>query len=83
MASLENAMRRNPGMRLLFASGIFDLVCMPAQVRHLVDSSKLDPARTRVAEYEGGHMPYLGEQGATALERDLRALVGGTGAWEA
>ena len=77
LASLENALRRNRETRLLFASGIYDLVCVPGQVRYLVQNSTLPPERVRVAEYESGHMPYLGETGATALERDLRWLLGG------
>lgn len=77
LASLQNTMRRNPSMRLLFASGIFDLVCHPAGVRHMVANSTLDPARTQVVEYESGHMPYLGETSATELEHDLRAFFQG------
>lgn len=75
LASLENALRRNAGTRLLFASGIFDLVCVPGTVRHLVQNSTLPRERVRIAEYESGHMPYLGESSASELEHDLRELI--------
>lgn len=73
--ALENAMRRNPSMRVLFASGMFDLVCVPGAVRYLVQQSTLPAERTRVVEYESGHMPYLGEASARQVAADIRDLV--------
>lgn len=75
LASLENACRRNRHMRVLFASGLYDLVCPPGAVRYLVQGSSLPEDQVVVREYEAGHMPYLGEASARELERDLRELV--------
>lgn len=77
LASLENSCRRNPSMRILFSSGLYDLVCPPGAIRYLVQNSSLPDSQVTVREYESGHMPYLGKDSMRELEIDLRALIGG------
>lgn len=75
VGSLENAMRRNPAMRLFFGTGIYDLVTVPGNVRYTLQQSNLPMDRVTSIEYESGHMPYLGEDSAEKLENDLRAFI--------
>ena len=75
---LELAMRRNEGMKLLFGSGIYDLATDFGQARYLARHLDADDQRITVREYESGHMPYLGEESADALARDLREMIAGT-----
>lgn len=75
VASLENAMRRNPSMRLFFGSGLYDLVTVAGNVRYTLNQSRLPLDRVTVKEYRSGHMPYLGEETASQLEADIRAFI--------
>jgi carboxypeptidase C (cathepsin A) len=76
--ALTAAMRRNEKLRVFFGSGIYDLVTYPGMVRYLVNHLDLPKDRVTVREYESGHMPYLGEESAVALEADLREFIGGS-----
>ncbi len=77
LASLENAMRRNQAMELFFGVGLYDLVCLPGNVRYIMYNSNLPLDRVTAVQYTSGHMPYLGEETAEALERDIRAFLQG------
>lgn len=77
MQCLSMAMRRNESMRILFASGLYDLVTTAGEVRYLVNHMNLDRNRVIIGEYESGHMPYLGEESACRLEEDLRGFICG------
>lgn len=72
---LAAAMRRNEGMRVFFGSGLFDLVTPPGLVRFLAGHCGLPQERVAIREYASGHMPYLGEESATGLERDMREFI--------
>lgn len=73
--SLENAMRRNRSMRLFFGTGLYDLVTVPGNVRYTLQNSDLPLDRVTMLEYASGHMPYLGENSAEKLEKDIRAFI--------
>lgn len=73
--SLENAMRRNPSMRLFFGTGLYDLTTVPGNVRYTLQNSSLPLNRVTMLEYRSGHMPYLGEESAEKLEKDIRAFI--------
>lgn len=75
VGSLENAMRRNPSMRLFFGTGLYDLVTVAGSVRYTLANSGLPLDRVMAVEYESGHMPYLGEASARKLEEDLRRFL--------
>ena len=71
---LVTGMRRTPGMKVLVASGYYDLVTTPAAARYQLE--KADPPKDRVQfkAYESGHMLYLGET-AEAFANDVRGLI--------
>ena len=72
---LSASMRRNPELRVMFASGLYDL-CTPAgYARYVIAHDGLPLDRIVRREYEGGHMIYTNESAAAALERDIRAFI--------
>lgn len=70
--ALAGAMRRNPKLRVFFASGLYDLCTTAGNARYLATHSHLDPSRVLVGEYPSGHMAYLGEESAKLLAADMR-----------
>lgn len=71
---LALAMDRNPDMRVMLASGMYDLV-IPAGMAHLACARTLPQDRTVIREYAGGHNPYLDEETTVALSNDVRAFI--------
>lgn len=72
--ALAGAMRRNPKLRVFFASGLYDLCTTAGNARYLATHSHLDPSRVMIGEYPSGHMAYLGEESAKLLGADMRAF---------
>ncbi len=70
--SLAGAMRRNPRLRVFFASGLYDLCTTAGNARYLASHSNLDMSRVTRGEYPSGHMAYLGEESARLLGADMR-----------
>ena len=70
--SLAAAMRRNPSLKVFFASGLYDLCTTAGHSRYLATHSNLDLTRVKIGEYPSGHMAYLGEESATLLGKDMR-----------
>lgn len=68
------AMRRNPDLRILVASGYYDLVTTPADARASLSAANLPGERVTFADYESGHMLYLGGT-SEAFSRDLRDFL--------
>jgi len=75
LQSLMAAMRRNPDLRVLFATGCFDLATDLGGVRYTVSHMGMPAERVIVREYPSGHMPYLGEESVTRLAADIRAFI--------
>ncbi|MEE1199179.1 MAG: hypothetical protein U0L09_00850 [Christensenellales bacterium] len=73
--ALAACMRRNPGLRVFFATGLYDLCTTAGNARFLARHNQLDPDRVMIGEYPSGHMAYLGEESARLLAEDLRRLV--------
>lgn len=73
--ALQEAMRRNEKMRILFCSGLMDLVTPPGSVRFLSQHLGIGRERMRVKEYASGHMPYLGERSAAQLAEDIGSFI--------
>ena len=71
---LAIAMRRNPDLRVLVASGHYDLVTTPAAARRQIEEAGLPADRVTFKDYESGHMLYLGDT-AAAFSDDVRALI--------
>lgn len=74
---LAVAMRRNPALRVFVAAGYFDLVTTLGAAEYALAHSAVDRTRLSLKGYPSGHMPYLGEDSATALAADLRAFLRG------
>lgn len=74
---LEAAMRRNKGLRVLFMTGLYDLVTPPGAVRYLVSHQQLPKERIVIREYASGHMPYMGKESAKKVSEDLRSFIRG------
>jgi carboxypeptidase C (cathepsin A) len=71
---LAIAMRRSERLRLLVASGYYDLVTTPATAEHAIEQANLPPDRVTLRRYASGHMLYLGDT-AGAFAEDVRTLV--------
>jgi carboxypeptidase C (cathepsin A) len=76
--SLRDAMAKNPHMKVLIASGYYDLATPYAAVEHTLAGLGLDPLlrkNIRVAKYEAGHMMYIHGPSLRKLKRDGAALI--------
>ena len=71
---LAIAMRRNPDLRVLVASGYFDMVTTAASAESQVRRAGLPADRVTIRNYESGHMLYLGDTAASFAD-DIRALI--------
>ena len=75
---LRQAMSRNRDLKVLLASGYFDLATPFAAAEWTLDHMGLDPslaANVRKMRYEAGHMMYIHPPSRHLLAEDLRALV--------
>lgn len=72
---LAAAMRRNKDLRVLFMTGLYDLVTPPGNVRYLVSHGNLPKDRITVKEYSSGHMPYLGIDAIKQVTKDLKDFI--------
>lgn len=75
--TLATAMRRNPELRVFVGVGYYDLVTTLGAAEHALAHSPIARERLLLKGYASGHMPYLGEDTATALAADLRDFVRG------
>jgi carboxypeptidase C (cathepsin A) len=78
---LREAMSWNRNLRVLLASGYYDMATPFAAAEWTLDHMGLDPSlagNVRTTRYEGGHMMYLHPESRDRLAGDLRSLVTGT-----
>lgn len=71
---LAIALRRNPSLRVMFATGLYDMVTNPASAAAQARQIGAPDGRVEVRQYESGHMLYLGGT-ARQFSDDLRAFV--------
>ncbi|MCW4460900.1 peptidase S10 [Sphingomonas sp. BT-65] len=71
---LRIAMRRQPRLRVLFMSGLYDMLATPMGFESAIVRSYLPRDRVTARRYESGHMSYLGGT-AKAFAGDVRAFV--------
>jgi carboxypeptidase C (cathepsin A) len=77
-AALRGAMAENPHMRVLIASGYYDLATPYRAVEHTLAGLGLDPVLRKniaVEYYEAGHMMYLHGPSLHKLKRDGVGLI--------
>jgi len=72
---LAASMRRNRDMRILFATGYYDMACTIGQARYLATHGGYPKERVDIKEYASGHMLYLGEEPAQQFAEDVRAFI--------
>lgn len=72
---LATAMRRTPALRVLFATGYYDMLATPASAENQIKQGGLPLDRVTFKTYESGHMLYLGGTAASFAD-DVRAFVG-------
>lgn len=79
-SDLRAAMTKNPHMRVLIASGYYDLATPYRAVEHSLAGLGLDPLLRKnitIAKYEAGHMMYLDPPSLRKLKQDGVALIDG------
>jgi len=77
---LRDAMNMIPGLRVMVASGLFDLATPYAAAEYTLARMGLEPdvrERLVVHEYEAGHMMYLHEASRLKLDADVKAFLEG------
>src|SRR5215471_980450 len=82
-SGLREAMSWDRRMRVLLASGYYDMATAFAAAEWTLDHMGLDPSlagNIRMTRYEAGHMMYVHEESRARLAGELRDLVTGTGA---
>ena len=72
---LNNAMRRNFGMRVFFANGWYDTATYTGYIDYLLTHQGLPKDRICRRDYPSGHMIYLGEENCRMLSSDIRTFV--------
>ncbi len=71
---LAVAMRRNDKLRVMVASGYFDLLSPSAPAEYYAEQAGLPADRVMLRRYASGHMLYLGDT-AKAFADDVRTLI--------
>jgi len=77
---LRDAMNMVPHLRVMVASGIYDLATPYAAAEYTIGRLGLEPEvrqRVSICEYEAGHMMYLHEPSRRQLDRDVKAFLAG------
>lgn len=79
-AELAAAMRRNPRMRVMAASGLYDLVTTAAAGAEQIRQAGLPADRVTLHNYESGHMLYLGDTAPQFADHVRSFIRAGRGA---
>ncbi len=74
---LASALRINPSLRVLVASGYYDLVTPFFDAEYTLTRHGIGADRVDFTYYGGGHMMYVNEPSRTALLADIRAFMQG------
>lgn len=72
---LSKALRRNPELRVLVASGYYDLVTPFFDAEYTLARHGIQRDRVTFTYYEGGHMMYVHEPSRTKLLEDVREFM--------
>lgn len=75
---LKGAMDSNPDMKVLFASGLYDLCTFAGNTRYVLAHSGLPRDRVMAKEYPGGHGVYSSLEGKKEFLADVRRMLGGS-----
>lgn len=72
---LGRAMQRTPGLKILVACGLYDLVTTCASAEHVFARSIIPAGRTRIEYYDAGHMMYMHDPSSEKLSSDIRRFI--------
>ncbi|WP_421798289.1 S10 family peptidase [Haliscomenobacter sp.] len=72
---LGETMRRNTAMKVLVASGYYDLICPFFDTEYTFARNGIVPERVTKTYYEAGHMMYLHEPDMVKLAGDIRKFL--------
>jgi carboxypeptidase C (cathepsin A) len=72
---LAEALRINPKLRVLVASGYYDLVTPFFDAEFTLNRHDIQPGRVDYRFYGGGHMMYVNEPSRTQLLQDVREFI--------
>ncbi len=77
--ALWQALSKNPHMRVMVASGYYDLATPYFATYYTLDHMRLGPLRKNIVcyEYGAGHMMYIDEKELTKLKNDLSEFLAG------
>ncbi len=73
--SLGETMRRNTTMKVLVASGYFDLICPFFDTEYTFNRNGIVKDRVKMTYYNAGHMMYLHEPDLVNLTSDIRKFI--------
>lgn len=73
---LGETMRRNPAMKVMVASGYYDLITPFFDAEYTFARNGIVTDRVDMKYYEAGHMMYTHEEDLVKLAKDIRAFFG-------
>ena len=72
---LSEALRINPSLKVLIASGYYDMVTPFFDAQYTLNRHDIQPERLQFEYYEGGHMMYVNEPSRLKLLEDTRRFI--------
>ncbi|WP_084407278.1 S10 family peptidase [Aestuariibacter salexigens] len=72
---LADVLRSNPSLRVMVASGYYDLVTPFFDAEYTLNRHGISADRIDYLYYHGGHMMYVNEPSRVALLKDTRAFI--------
>ena len=72
---LAETMRRNTEMRVMVASGYYDLICPFFDAEYTYSRNGIDREKIEMTYYEAGHMMYTHEPDFLKLSNDIREFL--------
>ncbi|MFT7036255.1 MAG: carboxypeptidase C (cathepsin A) [Cyclobacteriaceae bacterium] len=72
---LAETMRRNTEMKVMVASGYFDLICPFFDAEYTFSRNGIMGEKIKMTYYEGGHMMYTHEPDFLKLSNDIREFL--------
>ncbi|MEZ4808843.1 MAG: peptidase S10 [Allomuricauda sp.] len=72
---LSETMRRNTGMKVMVASGYYDLICPFFDGEYTFSRNGIEWDKIQMFYYEAGHMMYTHEPDRIKLAKDVRAFL--------
>ena len=78
LVDLSLAMMQNPGMKVLYQQGYFDLATPHLATKYYIDHMDITPElrnNVTLKMYEAGHMMYIHEPSMVKYKQDLAEFI--------